>query len=160
MSLGIFLTLAFVASWGLSCKGGGSVFILPQGNPTKAGDFRDALGVGIEKGSLTIFRSHTDWMSSSISEFFGAFFVTFENIRGWDQSPLPPWSELVMGRFRSGVEDSSMGSSLTFPFWLPVILFLLSTFVAYRILRRCEIRMNSQINLMKNAQQAVDGNPH
>jgi hypothetical protein len=160
ISLGILLTLAFVTFWALSCRGEGSVYILPQGIPSKAGDFLDALGVGIGKGSLTIFRSHTDRISSSISEFFGAGFVTFEDLRGWDEQsfPLPAWSELVMGRFASGVEGFSMGSSLTFPFWLPVLLFLFITFVTHRILRRREIGMNTQINLMKNAQQDAPSN--
>lgn len=155
MSLGSLLTFAFVTSWGLSCKGEGSVFILPQGTPTRSGDFRDAFGVGIGKGSLTIFRSHTDRISSSFSGFFGAGFVTFEDLRGWDEQsfPLPAWSELFMGRFASGVEGFSMGSRFTFPFWLPVIVLLFGTCGTYWMLRRSEIGISSQINLMKSAQQ-------
>ena len=153
LSLGILLTIASFLLWGLSCRGSGSAFVLPSGTPATAGDFRSAIGVRIDEGSLLLFYTQTDFTTSSILGFLGWQFTPYADLHSWDTEafPLPSLQQLAFGDFAFKVDNYPNNSHLTLSFWFITFAFIFVTLATFWMIRRTEDNMITQQSKTKKA---------
>ena len=143
-SLGAFVTIIFGGFWGLSWKGDGAIYGLPQGLPRTLGDSRLVIGIRIEGGSISLFRSYADNPEHHpTGSRFGGGFTAYSDLREWDPESYPPrkLSSLIIGKFACGAEGFDAAHELTFPFWLPTLISISGTLIAFWSQRRIESRM-------------------
>lgn len=161
LAIGISICLTVFFLWWLSARGTASVYILPEGVPTREGDNRSVCGVGVERGSVSVYRATVDLLDLRRPGPAGWSYLSYADLHSFSEEdfPLPALKELAAGRFDVGSAPLSTAWQLTFPIWLMICAIVAAVTPLVLFLRRSERRLPSILPQDNQAQQAGAQNP-